>query len=71
MEALLIINSLLVAICLYFIRDFHGDFKEVAKKVEGLKQKVHELSVRMNVLGQRLKSHIKDVNKRIDKVEEK
>ena len=28
MEALLIINSLLVAVCLYFIKDFHGDFKE-------------------------------------------
>jgi len=44
METLLVINSILVAICLYFIKDFHSDFKEVAKKVERLENKLHSLS---------------------------
>jgi len=66
MEALLIINSILVAICLYFIKDFHGDFKEVAKTVNVLKEKFSELSVKVN-------THIKSVKKRlhrIDKIED-
>lgn len=62
MEALLIINSLLVAVCLYFIKDFHGDFKEVAKSVQGMKEKFAELSSKVNL-------HIKDVKKRFSKLE--
>jgi hypothetical protein len=48
MEALLIINSLLVAVCLYFIKDFHGDFKETAKKVTKLGEKVQIISNKLN-----------------------
>jgi len=44
MEALLIINSVLVAVCLYFIKDFHADFKKVAKKVGKLTEKVNRIS---------------------------
>lgn len=62
MEALLIINSILVAICLYFIKDFHGDFKQVAKTVNGLKEKFSELSIKVN-------SHIKSVKKRFAKMD--
>lgn len=62
MEALLIINSLLMAICLYFIKDFHGDFKEVTRTVNGLKEKFTELSGKVN-------SHIKSVKKRLQRVD--
>lgn len=48
MEALLIINSILVAVCLYFIKDFHTDFKEVAKKVGRLETKVHDLAIKIS-----------------------
>lgn len=48
MEALMIINSILVAVCLYFIKDFHGDFKEVAKKVGKLQDKVNVMSTKLN-----------------------
>jgi hypothetical protein len=40
MEALMIINSILVAITLYFIKDAHTDFKEVVKKVDKLEEEV-------------------------------
>lgn len=63
MEALLIINSLLVAISLYFIRDFHKDFKKVAKTVRGMKAKFSELSRRVN-------DHIKSVKERFEEIEE-
>ena len=62
MEALLIINSILVAVCLYFIKDFHGDFKEVAKTVNGLKEKFSELSVKVN-------THIKSVKRRLHRID--
>lgn len=62
METLLIINSLLVAVCLYFIKDFHGDFKDVAKTVQGLKEKFQELSGKVD-------SHIKAVKKRFKRIE--
>lgn len=62
MEALLIINSILVAVCLYFIKDFHGDFKEVAKSVNGLKEKFAEMSIKVN-------GHIKSVKKRFAKMD--
>ena len=48
MEALLIINSILVAICLYFIKDFHGNFKKVVKKVGKLTEKVNMISMELN-----------------------
>lgn len=62
MEALLIINSLLMAVCLYFIKDFHGDFKEVTKTVNGLKEKFSEMSIKVN-------DHIKSVKKRLNKID--
>lgn len=62
MEALLIINSLLMAVCLYFIKDFHGDFKEVTKTVNGLKEKFAEMSIKVN-------DHIKSVKKRLHKID--
>lgn len=50
METLLVINSGLLAVCIYFIKDFHTEFKEVAKKVTRLESKVQSISFR---LGQR------------------
>lgn len=67
MEALLIINSILVAICLYFIKDFHGDFKEVAKKVQGLKEKINEMDLKFQALAIKLNGHIKNVKKRFSR----
>jgi len=46
MEALLVINSILAGVSLYFIKDFHTEFKEVAKKVERLDEKVRIISGR-------------------------
>lgn len=63
MEALLIINSLLVAVCLYFIKDFHTDFKQVAKTVQGLKEQFGKISGKVD-------AHIKAVKKRFKKLEE-
>lgn len=51
-----------MAICLYFIKDFHGDFKEVTRTVNGLKEKFTELSGKVN-------SHIKSVKKRLQRVD--
>lgn len=47
MESLLIINSTLVAVCLYFVRDFHKDFKAVCKKVDKLEMDIKLLSIKM------------------------
>lgn len=44
MEALLVINSILAGISLYFIKDFHAEFKAVVKKVERLEVKVRIIS---------------------------
>lgn len=44
MEALLIINSVLVAVSMYFVKDFHSDFKALSKKFGKLSEKVAELS---------------------------
>jgi len=54
MEALLIINSLLVAVCVYFIRDFHMDFKSTAKTVRSLKSKMGELNTKTGAIEKRL-----------------
>lgn len=48
MEALLIVNSVLVAITLYFIKDVHGEFKEMRRSVQGLKERFIELSAKVN-----------------------
>lgn len=50
METLLVINSILMAVCVYFIKDFHTEFKEVSKKVTRLEGKVQGISSK---LGQR------------------
>lgn len=47
MEALMIVNSILVAITLYFIKDAHSDFKEVVKRVGKLEEKVKGLSAQL------------------------
>ena len=62
LEILLIINSLLVAICLYFIRDFHKDSKQVAKTVQDLKEKFSELSIKFNF-------HINSIKDRLTKID--
>ncbi len=49
LEILLIINSLLVAVCLYFIQDFHKDFKKMTVTVQSLKEKFTELSTKFNI----------------------
>lgn len=62
-EILLIINSLLVAICLYFIRDFHKDFKQVASTVQGLKEKFAELSIKFNFHINAIKDRLNHIDK--------
>lgn len=61
MEALLIINSILVAICLYFVKDFHTDFKEVAKKVNKLSEKITRISLKLN-------EHVSSVKKKLKSI---
>lgn len=63
MDALLIINSLLVAVCVYFIQDFHKDFKKVADSVQGLKEQVTKLSRKVNNQSKK--------RKRLEETEEK
>ncbi|WP_448925172.1 hypothetical protein [Fluviicola sp.] len=48
MEALLIINSILVAVCLYFVKDFHSDFKEMTRKVGRLDGQVRDIHYKLN-----------------------
>jgi hypothetical protein len=48
MEALIVINSILVGISIYFLKDFHTDFKEVARKVTHLDEKVRNISQKLN-----------------------
>lgn len=60
MEALLIINSILVAISLYFIKDFHSEFKDVTKKVEKLNHKVSLITLKLN-------EQIKTIKKKLHK----
>ena len=62
-EILLIINSLLVAICLYFIQDFHKDFKALNKTVQSLKEKFVELSTKFNIQIELLKERLHKVDK--------
>lgn len=60
MEALLVINSILVAVCLYFIKDFHGDFKKVVSKVEKLSERTQKIATRLN-------GHIKEFKEKVSK----
>lgn len=60
MEALLMINSLLLGVSLYFMKDFHGDFKEMGRTVNLLKEKVAEMSARLD-------AKMKVVKKRLSK----
>jgi hypothetical protein len=48
METLLIVNSILVGVCVYFLKDFHKDFKEMSKQVTRLDEKVKNISVKIN-----------------------
>ena len=63
MEALLIINSLLVAVCLYFIKDFHGDFKEMSKTVNLLREKVAEMYVKVDIQNKAIKKRVTKADK--------
>ena len=47
MEAVMIVNSILAASTIYFIKDAHSDFKEVVKKVGRLEEKVKHLSAKL------------------------
>lgn len=58
MEALLIVNSLLVATTLYFIRDVHSDFKEMEKSVQSLKEKLAEFSGKFQAQIQSVKERL-------------
>jgi hypothetical protein len=49
MDTIQIINSLLLGITLYFVRDFHKDFKEMSKKVTDLKERFSELSAKVKI----------------------
>jgi len=48
MEALIIINSILVGISIYFFKDFHTEFKELSKRVGHLDEKVRTISNKLN-----------------------
>ena len=62
MEALLIINSILVAISLYFIKDFHSEFKEVTRKVEKLNNKVTLITLKLNEQVKTIKKKLKKIH---------
>lgn len=64
MTTLLVVNSILVATCLYFIKDFHSDFKDVKRSLQGLKEKFGEHSSKVN-------TEIHSVEKRVGKLESK
>jgi len=49
MDAVQIINSLLLGITLYFVRDFHKDFKQMSKEVSDLKERFSELSAKVKI----------------------
>ena len=50
METLLIVNSILVGVCVYFLKDFHTDFKVTSKQVTRLDEKVRNISNKLNSL---------------------
>lgn len=58
METLLIVNSILVATTLYFIKDVHGEFKEMGKSVQNLKERLAELSAKVQAEIQAIKERL-------------
>lgn len=58
METIQIINSLLLGITLYFVRDFHKDFKEMSKKVTDLQTRFAELSAKVRIQIQSIRSRL-------------
>lgn len=58
METVQIINSLLLGITLYFVRDFHKDFKEMSKKVSDLKERFSELSAKVKIQIQSIRTRL-------------
>ena len=62
MEALLIINSILVAISLYFIKDFHSEFKDVSKKVGKLNHKISLITLKLNEQISTIKKKLKKLH---------
>ena len=64
MEALLIVNGLLLAFGVYSLKQFHQDFKQMKKSVEDLKWKFTEHKVGME-------KEIQSVKRRLDKLEPK
>lgn len=68
METLLIINSLLVAVTLYFMKDVHGEFKDMGKSVQSLKERFAELSAKFQAQIQSIKERLGFV---VEKEEEK
>ena len=55
METMQIINSLLLGITLYFVRDFHKDFKLMRREVSDLKERFSELSAKVRIEIQSIK----------------
>lgn len=47
MEALLIINAILVAVCSYFFKNLLTEFKELSKQVARLDNKVKHISYKL------------------------
>ncbi len=58
METVQIINSLLLGITLYFVRDFHKDFKEMSKQVTDLKERFADLSAKVRIQIQSIRSRL-------------
>lgn len=66
METVQIINSLLLGITLYFVRDFHKDFKQMAKEVSDLKERFSELSAKVKIQIQAIKTRLGMTNEEGD-----
>ena len=58
MYAVQIINSLLLGITLYFVRDFHKDFKQMSRQVSDLKERFTELSAKFKIQIQAIKTRL-------------
>ncbi|NOQ75634.1 MAG: hypothetical protein GQ574_26740 [Crocinitomix sp.] len=58
METVQIINSLLLGITLYFVRDFHKDFKLMRKEVSDLKERFAELSAKVKIQIQSIRTRL-------------
>ena len=58
METVQIINSLLLGITLYFVRDFHKDFKQMSREVTDLKERFSELSAKVKIQIQAIKTRL-------------